>query len=241
MGTNHFDAEGEFPMRYDIILFDADDTLLDFGKAEDAALKQTFAEFGLTLTEEIREGYLEINHGLWKALERGEIEKPQVLARRFQDTFEKFGIPGPTDGSFEKRYQILLGEGAYLVDGAMELLQELKKTHRLAIVTNGVTATQTNRLRLCGLDQVIPDVFISEKIGVAKPQLGFFTAVFAALRQPERSRVLIVGDSLTSDMRGGEIAGIDSCWYNPKGKPNDTAVRPTYEIRDLAELFAIVR
>lgn len=228
-------------MRYDFILFDADDTLLDFGKAEDAALKQVFAEFDLPLTEEIRQGYLDINHGLWKALEKGEIEKPQVLARRFQDTFEKFGIPGPTDGSFEKRYQILLGEGAYLVDGAVELLNELKQEFRLAIVTNGVTATQTNRLRLCGLDRIIPDVFISEKIGVAKPQAGFFDAVFAELGQPERSRVLIVGDSLTSDMRGGEIAGIDSCWYNPKGKPNDTDVRPTYEIRDLAELRSIVR
>lgn len=228
-------------MKYDVILFDADDTLLDFGKAEQAALTQVFEEFHLPLTEEIREGYLEINHGLWKALERGEIEKPQVLARRFQDTFAKFGIPGPADGSFEARYQILLGEGAYLVDGAVELLTELKRDFRLAIVTNGVTATQTSRLRLCGLDRIIPDVFISEKIGVAKPQQGFFDAVFAALGEPDRSRVLIVGDSLTSDMRGGEIAGIDSCWYNPKGKANDTAVRPTYEISDLAQLHGIVR
>lgn len=227
-------------MKYDVILFDADDTLMDFQKAEDAALTQAFEAFHLPLTAEIRQGYLDINHGLWKALERGEIEKPQVLACRFQDTFEKFGIDGPADGSFERLYQKLLGEGAYLVDGALDVLNALREKCTLAIVTNGVTATQTNRLRLCGLDKIISHVFISEQIGVAKPQMGFFDAVFAALGQPDRSRVLIVGDSLTSDMRGGEVAGIDSCWYNPNRKPNDTAVRPTYEIRALSELFLIV-
>ena len=227
-------------MRYDVILFDADDTLLDFQKSEDAALRRAFEAFQLPLTAEVREGYLEINHGLWKALERGEIDKPQVLARRFQDTFEKFGIDGPKDGSFEHEYQRMLGEGAYLVDDAPDVLNALQGRCTLAIVTNGVTATQTNRLRLCGLDKIIPHVFISEQIGVAKPQQGFFDAVFAALGEPDRSRVLIVGDSLTSDMRGGEVAGIDSCWYNPKGKPNDTAVHPTYEIRTLTELLSII-
>ena len=227
--------KGDFPVKYDVILFDADDTLLDFGKSEDAALSQVFEAFGIPLTEEVRQGYLEINHGLWKALERGEIDKPQVLARRFQDTFARFGISAPADGSFEREYQRMLGEGAYLVDGAVEVLQALKDDHTLAIVTNGVTATQTNRLRLCGLDRIIPHVFISEQIGVAKPQQGFFDAVFAALGEPDRSRVLIVGDSLTSDMRGGEVAGIDNCWYNPKG------MKITYEITDLAQLIEIVR
>ena len=228
-------------MRYDVILFDADDTLLDFGKCEDAALRQVFDMFGIPLTEEVRQGYLEINHGLWKALERGEIDKPHVLAHRFQDTFARFHISAPADGSFEREYQRLLGEGAYLVDGAVDVLQALKSDCTLAIVTNGVTATQTSRLALCGLDKIIPQVFISEKIGVAKPQKAFFDAVFAAMGEPDRSRMLIVGDSLTSDMRGGEVAGIASCWYNPKAKANDTDVRPTYEIRDLAEIIGIVR
>lgn len=227
-------------MKYDVILFDADDTLLDFEKAEDAALQQVFEAFQLPLTAEVRQGYLDINHGLWKALERGEIEKPQVLARRFQDTFEKFGIDGPKDGSFERLYQKLLGEGAYLMDGALDVLNALREKCTLAIVTNGVTATQTNRLRLCGLDKIIPHVFISEQIGIAKPQIGFFNAVFAALGRPERSGVLIVGDSLTSDMRGGEVAGIDSCWYNPKAKPNDLGIKITYEIRALPELLSII-
>ena len=228
-------------MKYDVILFDADDTLLDFQKSEDAALRQAFEAFDLPLTAEVREGYLEINHGLWKALERGEIDKPHVLAHRFQDTFVKFGIDGPADGSFEREYQRMLGEGAYLVDDALHVLNALQGRCTLAIVTNGVTATQTNRLRLCGLDRIIPHVFISEQIGIAKPQKGFFDAVFAALNEPDRSRVLIVGDSLTSDMRGGEVAGIDSCWYNPKGKANDTDVNPTYEIRTLTELLALIQ
>lgn len=227
-------------MRYDVILWDADDTLLDFQRSEASALERAFAEFDLPLTEEIRRGYLEINHGLWKALERGEVTKQQVLDQRFQRTFHLFGLNAPHDGSFERTYQRMLGEGAFLLPDAESVLRALSGRCRQAIVTNGVTATQRNRLRLCGLDRIMDDVFISEQLGAAKPQRAFFDAVFDRLGQPPRERVLIVGDSLTSDMRGGEVAGIDHCWFNPHGVENASGVEVTWEIRRLPELLAIV-
>lgn len=159
-------------MRYDVILWDADDTLLDFQRSEASALERAFAEFGLPLTEEIRRGYLEINHGLWKALERGEVTKQQVLDQRFRRTFSRFGLTAPRDGSFERTYQRMLGEGAFLLPDAEPVLRALSGRCRQAIVTNGVTATQRNRLRLCGLDRIMDDVFISEQLGAAKPQIG---------------------------------------------------------------------
>ena len=227
-------------MRYDVILWDADDTLLDFQRSEASALERAFAEYDLPLTEEIRRGYLEINHGLWKALERGEVTKQQVLDERFQRTFSRFGLTAPRDGSFERTYQRMLGEGAFLLPDAESVLRALSGRCRQAIVTNGVTATQRNRLRLCGLDRIMDDVFISEQLGAAKPQRAFFDAVFDRLGQPPRERVLIVGDSLTSDMHGGEVAGIDRCWFNPHGVENTSGVEVTWEIRRLPELLAIV-
>ena len=227
-------------MRYDVILWDADDTLLDFQRSEASALERAFAEYDLPLTEEIRRGYLEINHGLWKALERGEVTKQQVLDQRFQRTFHLFGLNAPHDGSFERTYQRMLGEGAFLLPDAESVLRALSGRCRQAIVTNGVTATQRNRLRLCGLDRIMDDVFISEQLGAAKPQRAFFDAVFDRLGRPPRERVLIVGDSLTSDMHGGEVAGIDRCWFNPHGVENTSGVEVTWEIRRLPELLAIV-
>lgn len=227
-------------MRYDVILWDADDTLLDFQRSEASALERAFTEYDLPLTEEIRRGYLEINHGLWKALERGEVTKQQVLDQRFQRTFSRFGLTAPRDGSFERTYQRMLGEGAFLLPDAESVLRALSGRCRQAIVTNGVTATQRNRLRLCGLDRIMDDVFISEQLGAAKPQRAFFDAVFERLGQPPRERVLIVGDSLTSDMRGGEVAGVDRCWFNPHGVENASGVEVTWEIRRLPELLAIV-
>ena len=203
-------------------------------------MERAFAEYDLPLTEEIRRGYLEINHGLWKALERGEVTKQQVLDQRFQRTFHLFGLNAPHDGSFERTYQRMLGEGAFLLPDAESVLRALSGRCRQAIVTNGVTATQRNRLRLCGLDRIMDDVFISEQLGAAKPQRAFFDAVFDRLGRPPRERVLIVGDSLTSDMHGGEVAGIDRCWFNPHGVENTSGVEVTWEIRRLPELLAIV-
>lgn len=227
-------------MNYTTLLFDADETLLDFSKTENEALLRTFAEFGIRYDEEVRAVYDEVNHGLWRAFENGEIKQQDVLNRRFQETFVKLGIVPPADFAFEKAFQLALGEGAFLIDGALELIQELSKEHDIYIVTNGVTATQHSRMNACGLKPYLKAIFVSEETGHRKPEKEYFDYVFAHIPGLEPEKTLLVGDSLNSDIKGGNIAGIDTCWYNPRSKENTTSALPTYEIHQLEELKALV-
>ena len=202
---------------YTTLLLDMDGTFLDFEAAERSAFLTAMTRHGYPAGEEEYACYQRINHGLWEAFERGEIDKPTLLSTRFGRLFEALGVSG--DGAaFEREYQALLGEGAQLMEGAEEVLSHLAKRYALYVVTNGVERTQRNRLRLSGIDRFMTDLFISEAIGWQKPQKEFFDACFARLSEKDRSRMLIIGDSLTSDIQGGFNAGIDTCWFNPKGK-----------------------
>lgn len=224
---------------YDTLLLDADDTLLDFRKTEKAALENTFDEYGLKLTDEIRNIYKTINHELWSAFERGEITKETITSTRFQRVFDTVGYH--VDGrTFHLDYQQALGRGCYLIDGARELCEELAKNYRLYCVTNGVAATQYSRLSGSGLDNFFSDIFVSEEIGHQKPSTHYFSAVFKSIPEFKASHALIIGDSLTSDIQGGKNTGIDTCWYNPSGKPAEPALKADYEIRKLNELFPIL-
>jgi len=227
-------------MKYKYILFDADDTLLDFQRTEEYALSDTFEKYGIPFTDQVRTTYKTINHKLWASFEAGEISKNTILARRFRNTFAALGIQGAFEG-FEEEYQLALGRGGFLIPGAMEVCRELSKTCRLYIVTNGVQATQDSRMKLSGLLPYIQDVFVSETIGCQKPQKEYFDYVFSHIPSFDSTQTLIVGDSLGSDMKGGQNAGIDVCWYNPAGKPNGSRVNLTYEIKDLRELYGIVK
>lgn len=223
-------------MNYTTLLFDADETLLDFSRAENEAMPCTFAKFGIRYDEEVRAVYDEINHGLWKAFENGEITQKDVLNHRFQDTFAKLGIVPPADFAFEKAYQLALGEGAFLIDGALELVRELSKTHDIYIVTNGVTATQHSRMDACGLKPYLKGIFVSEETGHRKPEKEYFDYVFSHIPEIDLEKTLLIGDSLSSDIKGGNIAGIDTCWYNPNCNTNASTASPTYEIQKLEEL-----
>ena len=227
-------------MRYTTLLLDADDTLLDFQKTEEYALSSTFEQYGIPFTEEVRSTYKTINHKLWAAFEAGEINKATILARRFRNTFAALGIQGEFEG-FEKEYQLALGRGGFLIPEAMEVCQELSKICRLYIVTNGVQATQESRMELSGLLPYIQDVFVSETTGYQKPQREYFDYVFSRIPDFDPAQALMIGDSLGSDIKGGYNAGLDTCWYNPAGKPNGIKVPVTYEIKNLKELYAIVK
>ena len=224
---------------YDTLLLDADDTLLDFGKTEKAALENTFDEYGLKLTEEIRAIYKTINHELWSAFERGEITKETITSTRFSRVFDTVGYR--VDGrTFHLDYQKALGRGYFLIDGARELCEKLAGKSRLYCVTNGVAATQYSRLSGSGLDNYFDNIFVSEEIGHQKPSRDYFSAVFKSIGQFDPSRTLIVGDSLTSDIQGGKNTGIDTCWYNPSGKIAEPALKADYDIRKLDELLPIL-
>lgn len=224
---------------YDTLLLDADDTLLDFRQTEKAALENTFDEYGLTLTDEIRDIYKTVNHELWSAFERGEITKETITSTRFQRVFDTVGYH--VDGhTFHLDYQKALGRGYFLIDGAKELCEKLAGKYRLYCVTNGVAATQYSRLSGSGLGDYFDNIFVSEEIGHQKPSKDYFSAVFKSIGRFNPSNALIVGDSLTSDIQGGKNTGIDTCWYNPSGKTAESAVKADYEIRKLDELMPIL-
>ncbi|SEU00903.1 YjjG family noncanonical pyrimidine nucleotidase [Paenibacillus sp. NFR01] len=229
-------------MKYDVILFDADDTLFDYGMAESNALYQAFAHFGLpTGAETYADSYKAINAALWKDLEQGRISSAVLRVERFNRLFAENKLEYDPE-AFSDAYLRFLGEGTFLIQGAVELLGALKDC-RLAVITNGIRDVQLSRIGGSPLREAFEEIIISEVAGSQKPETGIFDYAFAklGLSAADKARVLIVGDSLTSDIQGGINYGIDTCWFNPLNKTNGSGLKPKYEIRDLAELLAIVR
>lgn len=225
--------------KYKTLFFDADDTLLDFGAAENLALRLLFKEQKINLTAELEAHYKELNQGLWRAHEEGKIERDELLNTRFSLLFKEYDKE--VDGVLlEENYRMCLEEGHQLVNGALELMNELQKKYDLYIVTNGVSKTQDRRLRDSGLHPFFKDVFVSEDTGYQKPMKEYFDYVFARIPNFSLEHGLIIGDSLSSDIKGGMLAGLDTCWFNPKVKPNNTEIQPTYQIQKLGELFQIL-
>lgn len=226
--------------KFEIVLWDVDQTLLDFSLSQSHALKESFRRFGRETQEATVALYAGINDSWWKRYELGQVAKEELLTGRFASLFASMGIGDIPVEEFAAIYQKALGEVYYFRDNAYELCCKLKEVVRQYAVTNGVSATQRNKLRLSGLDKVFDGIFISEELGSPKPYLAYFENCFRRIPDFKREKTLIVGDSLSSDMRGGNNAQIACCWYNPDGKVNDTEVRIDYEIRNLWELEGIL-
>ncbi|GAA4713897.1 YjjG family noncanonical pyrimidine nucleotidase [Brevibacillus fulvus] len=225
--------------KYKTLLFDADDTLLDFRAAEDEALRSLFAEQNITLTPEVKARYQQINQGLWRAFEEGKIDREEVLNTRFALLFKEWGQE--VDGAvLEESYRRYLEDGHQLIEGALELITSLQDKYDLYIVTNGTSGTQHKRLRASGLFPLFQNIFVSEDTGFQKPMKEYFDYVFARIPGFSVEQGLIIGDSLSSDIKGGNLAGLDTCWFNPTQKPNETSIAPTYQIRRLKELYEIL-
>lgn len=226
-------------MKYDVILFDADDTLFDYGMAESHALSNAFLHVGMpTGAEDYAASYQEINHALWRDLEQGKISSAALRVERFNRLFAANALELDPE-AFSEAYLRFLGEGTFLIQGAIELCEELAGC-RLAIITNGIKEVQTSRIQGSPLSETFEQIIISEEAGCQKPETGIFDYAFAKLGISDKEKVLIVGDSLTSDIQGGINYGIDTCWFNPLGKENTSGVQPKYEIRDLSKLLYIV-
>lgn len=226
-------------MPYSTLLFDADGTLFDYDRAEAWALAETFAQYGLPFEAAYGQDYRQVNGPLWKAFEEGAITQERLKVLRFEMLFDNLGFAVDAD-AFSNSYSRQLGKATFLVDGAHELILALSGQHRLLLVTNGLTDVQRPRLGASLIGQYFEDWIISEEVGVAKPDSRFFDIAFERLGQPDKRDVLIIGDSLTSDMAGGVAYGIDTCWYNPTGRPAEHSLAITYEISDLDQLLTIV-
>lgn len=226
--------------RFNIILWDVDQTLLDFKKSQEYALDYCFKQFDKKIDDMILAQYREINTACWIRYELGEITKDELVTGRFDTLFSRIGITDIASKDFNVVYQKALGSVFYFKDDAYQLCSRLKGKVRQYVVTNGVSSTQRNKLRLSGLDQIFEDIFVSEEMGYHKPQLLYFEKCFEKIENFQKDKVLIVGDSLSSDMQGGNNAGIACCWYNPEGKENNTGLRIDYEIRNLWEVEDIL-
>ena len=223
------------------VLWDVDGTLLDFSIAESTAIRSLFREFELgECTDEMIRRYSKINEGFWQRLERNEITKEQVLVGRFETFFAEQGIDPGLARSFNTKYQLRLGDTAVCRDDSLSLARSLRGKVRQYVVSNGTVAAQTKKLRLSGLGVLMDGIFLSDELGVEKPNKAFFDKVLEAVSPENLSEVMIVGDSLTSDMQGGINAGIRTCWYNPDRKPLPAEYPVDLVISDLHELIPLL-
>lgn len=225
--------------RYDTVLFDADNTLFDFLKSERGALIDALRHFGVEPDENMIAAYSAINEATWKRLERGEITKEELREVRFVEFCRHFGLDLDVS-ALAALYLERLGTKGYLLDGALEVCTALSHSCRLYIITNGIAAVQHGRFDGSPLLSLFEGMFISDELGAEKPTRAYFDAVAAAIPDFDPARTLVVGDSLTSDIAGGIGAGLDVCWYNPKGKtaPSDLAI--TYMVEKLEEIVPLV-
>lgn len=205
-------------MKYDVVLFDADGTLLDFLKSEAEAIRETVVLDGVEPTEDVIKLYSSINTELWRKLERKEIEKKVLFYKRFELLYEAIGAHGDVKRTAE-RYMEALSTKGYMLEGAEDMLRAFYGRVKMYIVTNGVEFIQRGRYARCGMEKYFDGVFISDIIGFEKPDVRYFEYVDSHIEGLDKKRTLIVGDSPTSDIQGGINFGIDTCWYNPTGKP----------------------
>ena len=226
-------------MPYKIALFDADNTLLDFNRAEREAVSICLTARGLPADEEIVSRYSRINDSHWKRLEQGLITRDRLKVERFAELFSTLGYGGDSK-RMAADYEEALSRQTYLVDGALELVRALHGQCRLFIITNGTAVVQKGRFGSSPLAPYFERCFISEEMGCNKPEEAFFDRVAAEISDFDPRRVLVIGDSLSSDIRGGINAGLDTCWFNPTGKSAPSGMEITYTVRRLDEVLPII-
>jgi len=227
--------------KYELILFDLDGTLFDYNKAEEYALTKSMNYFNIDYTPNLYvENYRKINKEVWGEFERGETNLDELRLKRFRILFDIFDIKQDTE-AFSKSYLDFIAEASFMIEGAEDVISALYREYKIALVTNGIYSTQYERLKGSPLKDYF-DIFIaSEKIGVAKPDPDFFNYVFNTSEHNDKKTAMIIGDSLSADIKGGFDFGIDTCWFNPKKIKNEGEISPTYEIKKLLQIKNILK
>ena len=223
-------------MKYKVILFDADETLFDFKKSEREAFKNTMLEFNIDYDENYHlKIYQDINTAIWREFEQGHITQEDLKVERFKRLSSRLNITFDP-ALFAKSYMKYLATASFLYDDSVDLVESLNPSYTLSIITNGLKSVQENRIRKSTIAPYFDDIVISEEIAISKPNPKIFGHALKNINHTDKSKVLMVGDSLTSDIQGGINFGIDTCWYNPSKMKNKTNIRPTYEISNFNEL-----
>lgn len=227
-------------MSYIFLLFDLDHTLLDFDAAEDVALSHLLKEEGVEDIQAYKGYYVPMNKALWKDLEEKKITKQELVNTRFAKLFAHFGIE--KDGAYlAERYQFFLSKQGQIFPGVEDLLKKLiHQGYELYAATNGITAIQTGRLEQSGIAPFFKEIFISEQLHTQKPDAAFYEKIGARISNFDKKNALMIGDSLSADIQGGNNAGIDTVWYNPHHLENKTQAQPTYEVDSYQALLEIL-
>lgn len=227
-------------MKYEVIIFDADETLFDFKKSEKCAFENAMLEFNIEYNESYHlKIYEEINNALWKDFENGLITQEKLKIERFRKLSDKLNINfDPVE--FAKCYMKHLSKASFLYKDSTSLIEDLYKEYTLIIITNGLRDVQNNRIRRSTIGKYFEEIIISEEVGVSKPNAEIFEIALRNTTFTDKSKILMVGDSLTSDIKGGLNFGVDTCWFNRKKTLNKTEINPTYEISNLLDLKNIL-
>ena len=227
-------------MTYKFLLFDLDHTLLDFDTAEDVALTQLLKEEGVEDIQDYKDYYVPMNKSLWRDLEQKKITKAELINTRFSKLFAHFGIE--KDGSYlAERYQFFLSKQGQTFPGVEDLLKYLiHQEYEPYAATNGITFIQTGRLEQSGIAPFFKEIFISEQLHTQKPDAEFYEKIGARIPNFDKNHALMIGDSLSADIQGGNNAGIDTIWYNPHHLVNKSLAQPTYEVDSYQALLELL-
>ena len=238
-------------MRYKLVLIDLDDTLFDYPKTEKTAFRNTFEELGFfveselgnakkeEIYEKIKDRYKDVNLQLWKDLEKGAVDKDRLKVVRFEKIIEEFDLKyNPYEMS--ELYLKKLGEGIFPFEATEKLCEYLHSKYKVGIITNGIKEVQHSRIENSAISKYIDKIIISDEVGVNKPDKRIFEYAINYFEIMDKSEVIMIGDSLGADIKGGQNAGIDTCWVNLRNNVNDTGIVPKYEVRKLEEMFEIL-
>lgn len=238
-------------MNYKLVLIDLDDTLFDYPKTEEVAFRNTFKELGFfveselgnakkeEIYEKIKDRYKDVNLQLWKDLEKGAVDKDRLKVVRFEKIIEEFDLKyNPYEMS--ELYLKKLGEGIFPFEATEKLCEYLHSKYKVGIITNGIKEVQHSRIENSTIAKYIDKIIISDEVGVNKPDKRIFEYAMNYFEIMDKSEVIMIGDSLGADIKGGQNAGIDTCWVNLRNNVNDTGIVPKHEVRKLEELFEIL-
>ncbi len=224
------------------VLWDLDSTLIDYHVPERNAIIRCFEDFKLgPCPEEFLRSYHDVNIKWWDKLEKGLMSKEEITVGRFTEMLETFGYDASVASEFNDDYMDRLGDMVCPVTGAVEVLSALHGKVFQAIATNGVVKTQQKKIANSGFASFIDKVYISGLLGADKPSVEFFNRILEDLPGLKKSEIMMVGDSLTSDMKGGNNTGLVCCWFNPEHKSADPLLKIDYEIYDLKDILEVIK